>query len=114
MGRDMAADDDAGGLAVGQPGPLDAAEPAETDSERQFFAELTVFAYFTATVCEFFGEQLSRTRFEKVTAASIDRLARARQMMAVSAVVAERHIVQFRQEFPDWQVPRPLQGATQA
>jgi len=91
--------------------PLDAVDAGRAV---RFARELTVFAYFTATVCEFFGEQLSRTRFEKVTAASIDRLARARQMMAVSAVVAERHIVQFRQEFPDWQVPRPLQGATQA
>jgi len=90
------------------------AEPSAVDAGKavRFARELAAFGYFTATVCEFFGEQLSRTRFEKATRASIERLAKARQAMAVSPVVAERYIVEFRGEFPDWKHPHPVSGVT--
>jgi hypothetical protein len=73
----------------------------------RFARELAVFGYFTATVQEFFGPGLSHSVFE---AADIDRLARARQAMAVSPVVAERYVAEFRSKLPGWQVPRLLAG----
>jgi hypothetical protein len=73
----------------------------------RFARELAVFGYFTATVHQFFSEELSRDRFE---GANIERLARARQAMAVSPIVAERDIIEFRSSFPGWRLPRPVSG----
>lgn len=85
----------------------------------RFARELAVFGYFTATVAEFFGD-LDRSSFERATRAPdmrgdaaqarIERLAKARQSMAVSPVVAERYIIEFRADFPGWRVPRPVSG----
>jgi hypothetical protein len=74
----------------------------------RFARELAVFGYFTATVQQFFGAQLNQAEFE---AADIERLARARQAMAVSPVVAERYIAEFRSKFRGWRVPYPVSGS---
>jgi len=76
----------------------------------RFARELAVFGYFTATVQQFFTNDLSHSVFE---AADIDRLARARQAMAVSPVVAERYVAEFRRGFGTWQVPHPVSGVAE-
>jgi hypothetical protein len=80
----------------------------------RYAGELAVFAYFAATIAEFFDEQLSRTRFmeavaEANRASGIGRLASARQAMAVSPMMAERHIVEFRKAW-GLKTPGPVSG----
>lgn len=67
----------------------------------RYARELAAFGRFTATVYEFFDEKLNRPRFttlidEKSGPKSIEHLAMARQAMAVSPVLAERYINEFR------------------
>jgi hypothetical protein len=92
---------------------------AKSGQAMRYARELAAFGYFTATVHEFFNEQLSNIRFESAVAEigpagdiptqHIERLAMSRQAMAVSPLVAERHIVDFREAWK-WSHPRPVSG----
>jgi hypothetical protein len=83
----------------------------------RYAGELAVFGYFVGTISEFFDEQLSRTRFTEAVAennhaGSIWRLAAARQAMAVSPMMSEKHIVGFRRAW-SLKTPRPVSGSTE-
>lgn len=84
----------------------------------QCVRELSTFAYFAATTCQFFDEGLTSEKLDIALASgddwrSIEHLVSARQAMAVSALDAERRVTEFRQA---WRLPIPneVRGWTKA